>query len=48
MIAAIMENNGFSEVSWKSLPEYAEYMKRCDPEGYDYLSVPYLATGIKC
>lgn len=48
MITSIMENNGFSEVSWKSLPEYAEYMKRCDPEGYDYLSVPYLATGIKC
>ncbi|AKB31642.1 ubiquinone/menaquinone biosynthesis methyltransferase [Methanosarcina siciliae HI350] len=47
MIAGLMENNGFSGVSWKALPEYAEYMKRCDPEGHDYLSVPYLATGVK-
>ncbi len=46
-IADLVETAGFSEVSWKYLPEYAEYMQRCDPNGRDYLTTPYLETGVK-
>ena len=46
-IAGLVETAGFSEVSWKYLPEYADYMQRCDPNGRDYQTTPYLETGVK-
>ena len=46
-IANIVETAGFSDVIWKYLPEYANYMQRCDPNGRDYLTTPYLETGVK-
>ncbi|MBP2132201.1 ubiquinone/menaquinone biosynthesis C-methylase UbiE [Methanomicrobium sp. W14] len=47
-ISGLMRTNGFLDVSWKYLPEYGEYMRRCDcTSASEYCATPYLVTSVK-